>query len=112
MSLTIKVRQTGKTLARGDVVDGSATIHEGCWYFPEDQVDMTDLVVTERTFTCPYKGVSYWVDMHSEDAVVRNVAWVYPKPGAGFESIAGRIGFYGDHTANTLAVKADGALMC
>ena len=37
-----------KTLAEGNM-DDSVVIHEGSYYFDENQVDMTNLNVTERT---------------------------------------------------------------
>ena len=53
------------------------------------------LRVTERTYTCPYKGTCNWVDYRAADGtVVRDVAWVYPRVKPGHEVIQGRFGFY------------------
>ena len=60
---------------------------------PAVQADV--LRVTERTYTCPYKGTCNWVDYVGPDGrTVRDVAWVYPKVKPGHEVIQGRYGFY------------------
>ena len=53
------------------------------------------LHVTERTYTCPYKGTCNWVDSSGPTGgVVSDVAWLYPRVKPGHEVIAGPFGFY------------------
>jgi uncharacterized protein (DUF427 family) len=94
MAVTIRERDSGHVLARGEI--GAEVVkYEGNLYFVPEAVAEDVLVVTERTATCPMKGTSTWYDFVGPDGrTARNVAWVYsaPKPGHGL--IAGRYGFY------------------
>ncbi|HEX9625921.1 MAG TPA: DUF427 domain-containing protein [Acidiferrobacterales bacterium] len=72
---------------------------DGNWYFAPEAVDPTLLEITDRTYTCPYKGVCNWVDLKSGASVATDAAWVYPAPKPGFRRIAGWFGFYADHAA-------------
>lgn len=94
MSVTIRERESGATLAHG-APDRDALKYEGNWYFDPASVDRDHLKVTERTYTCPYKGTCNWVDFVAPDGrTVRDVAWVYPAPKVGHEQIKDRYGFY------------------
>ena len=83
MSITIRETSSGTVLARGE--QGADVIgYEGNLYFMPSAVNQGVLQVTERTYTCPYKGTCNWVDyVGPGGGVVRDVAWVYPhvKPG-------------------------------
>ncbi len=94
MSVTIRDKDSGVVLARGES-GSSALPYEGNWYFAPEAVSSDLLRVTDRTYTCPYKGTCNWVDHVSADGrVVPDVAWVYPSPKPGHEAIRGRFGFY------------------
>jgi len=107
MSLKIKQKDTQQVIAEGNPDDKSALVFEGNWYFAPDHVDMQYLKVTERTYTCPYKGVCYWIDLDSPTLKVQNIGWVYQNPKQGFEMIKDQIGFYARDTQGTLAVRED-----
>ena len=94
MSITIREKSTDAPLASGE--EGiDALKYEGNWYFDPSKVDHSLLKVTERTYTCPSKGVCNWVDyLGPEGQTAKDVAWVYPAPKAGHEKIAGRFAFY------------------
>ncbi len=94
MSVTIREKASGSVLARGDV--GAEVVKfEGHWYFDPSTVERDLLRITDRTYTCPYKGTCNWVDyVDSDGQTVQNVAWVYPNPKAGHELIQNRYGFY------------------
>ncbi|MGO9470688.1 MAG: DUF427 domain-containing protein [Isosphaeraceae bacterium] len=94
MSVIIRESDSGTELAQADV--GPALLKfEGNWYFDASAVQAGVLKVTERTYTCPYKGTCNWVDYIGPDGrTVRDVAWVYPKVKPGHEAIQGRYGFY------------------
>ncbi len=94
MSVTIREQESGVPLAQAEVGPG-LTKYEGNWYFDPMNVEAELLRVTERTYTCPYKGTCNWVDFVGPDGrTVRDVAWVYPKVKPGHEVIEGRYGFY------------------
>ncbi|MHC5541089.1 DUF427 domain-containing protein [Singulisphaera rosea] len=94
MGVVIREKTSGTPLAQGEL--GSATLsYEGNLYFAPDAVDASVLRVTERTYTCPYKGTCHWVDFVGPDGkTVRDVAWVYATPKPGHEVIKDRFGFY------------------
>jgi uncharacterized protein (DUF427 family) len=67
---------------------------------------MGHLKITNRTYTCPYKGVCFWIDLEIPDGrVAQNVAWVYRSPKPGYEFIQDQLGFYARPTSGTLAEK-------
>ncbi len=77
---------------------------EGNWYFKPEAVNMEHLKVTERTYTCPYKGVCYWIDLEEPDGTkVQNIAWVYRNPKPTYEFIKDQIAFYTRPTEGTLS---------
>jgi uncharacterized protein (DUF427 family) len=101
MNVIIRETGSGTVLAQGE--QGAEVIgYEGNLYFAPDAVNQAALRVTERTYTCPYKGTCNWVDYVGEDQrVVRDVAWTYPKPKPGHEVIQGRFGFYAGSRGST-----------
>lgn len=65
-------------------------------YLPPEDVDVSALVFTGASSTCEWKGTAqYWALVGAEKEV-DPVAWVYPHPFPGFESIAGYFSFYPD----------------
>jgi uncharacterized protein (DUF427 family) len=94
MSIIIREARTGIELARGG--EGVEVVgYEGNLYFTPTTVNQQVLLVTERTYTCPYKGTCNWVDFVGPDGgIVSDVAWVYPQVKPGHEVIRGRFGFY------------------
>jgi uncharacterized protein (DUF427 family) len=65
------------------------------YYLPPDDVRMDLLVPTTRTTSCEWKGsAGYLTAVTPGGRVVLNAAWTYREPAAGFESIAGYVGFY------------------
>jgi uncharacterized protein (DUF427 family) len=90
----IKENGTGRVLARADAPD-QVLSYEGNLYFDPAAVERAVLRVTERTYTCPYKGTCHWVDFVGNDGrTVKDVAWVYASPKPGHEAIKDRYGFY------------------
>lgn len=107
MSLIIKEKGTDAIIAQGSPSDNSARVFEGNWYFDPKNVKMDHLKVTDRTYTCPYKGVCYWIDLESPETSARNVGWVYNTPKPGYEMIKDQIAFYARDTAGTLAQRTE-----
>ena len=94
MSVTIQEKASGAKLAQGEP-DTDVVKYEGNWYFLPAAVERESLVVTDRTYTCPFKGTCHWVDFKGSDGTsTKDVAWVYDNPKPGHEILRGRFGFY------------------
>ena len=107
MELIVKERTTGDVIAKGSE-NKNVRVFEGNWYFSPDMVDMKHLRVTERTYTCPYKGVCYWIDLETPNGFqARNIGWVYRQPKPGYEFIKDQIAFYARTTSGTLVEKGE-----
>lgn len=104
MAMLIQQKNSDHILARGTDADGSVILLENNWYFAPEAVDMTYLKLTDRTYTCPYKGVCLWVDLDAPDMKAKNIGWVYPQPKPDYERIKDRIAFYARETAGTVAL--------
>src|SRR5262245_20821555 len=100
MRYTIKERNSSDIVASG-THNQTVQDFEGHWYFSPDVVNMVHLKITERTYTCPYKGVCFWIDLETPDARVTNIGWVYQNPKPGYEFIKDQIGFYTRNTEAT-----------
>jgi uncharacterized protein (DUF427 family) len=106
MELVVKERTNGTIIAKGTEAE-TVRIFEGNWYYAPEAVQMEHLKISDRTYTCPYKGVCYWIDLEMPDGrMARNVAWVYRQPKADYEFIQDQIGFYARTTSGTLVEKA------
>ena len=102
MSITIREKDSGTALAEAEEGPSLAK-YEGNWYFEPAAVRSDVLRITERTYTCPYKGTCNWVDFVGPDGrTVKDVAWVYPQVNAGHELIQGRFGFYAGRRGGTI----------
>ncbi len=55
---------------------------------------MDRLVPTERRTVCEWKGSASYLDHVGPDRRIEAVAWAYPDPSPGYESIAGYLAFY------------------
>ena len=99
-TIHIKIIQTNETLAIGKR-NQDVQLFEGAWYFDQDVVDMTHLVISNRTFTCPYKGICYWIDLALPNhPPIKDVGFTYFKTNDGYEFIQDKIGlFYGRREA-------------
>lgn len=91
--ITIQDTHSGHIFA--SAIEGEGVrLFEGSWYFEPEHVDMTYLVLTKRTYTCPYKGVCYWFDLEAPDHKATEVAFTYFDILPGYEFIQDRIAFY------------------
>ena len=99
--ISIRDTKTGAILATA-VTDDQVQLFEGAWYFDADAVDMTHLVVSERTYVCPYKGTCYWIDINAPNHQAKNIAFTYFKVNPGYEFIQDKIGFYAGERADTV----------
>lgn len=92
-TITIKDVQTGMVLAEAILGEG-VQLFEGAWYFDRHAVDMTHLVISERTYTCHYKGVCYWIDLDASHHKARDVGFIYFDLKEGYEFLKNKIAFY------------------
>ena len=101
MSITIREKASGSTLAEAD--EGAGVVaFEGNWYFDPTAVRDDLLRTTDRTYTCPFKGTCHWVDYVGTDGkTVADVAWVYADPKPGHDAIKGRYGFHAGTRGST-----------
>ena len=104
MGLHIKQRHPEQSIASGELGQ-TVRIFEGHWYFAPEAVNPEYLKVSERTYTCSYKGTCYWIDLETPDLRIENFAWVYRDPKPNFWFIKDRIGFYVRDTDQTVAVQ-------
>jgi uncharacterized protein (DUF427 family) len=95
---------SGRLLASAETSNG-VQMFEGAWYFKPTAVDMTYLVITERTYTCPYKGVCAWIDLAAPDHQAENVAFTYFDVKEGYEFIRNKIAFYAGRRPATMEVS-------
>ena len=107
MTFIVKERTNGEIIAAAKD-NHTVRVFEGNWYFKPEAVNMQHLKVTDRTYTCPYKGVCYWIDLETSDGVkAQNVAWVYRDPKPTYEFIKDQIAFYTRPTTGTFSEKID-----
>lgn len=104
MTITVHSKFSDEVLASGDKGTTARPL-EGNWYFDPESVNMDNLVVTERTYVCPYKGMCFWIDLVEGDQTARNIAWVYRDPHKDYTFIKDRIGFYTRETSGTKTVE-------
>jgi uncharacterized protein (DUF427 family) len=91
-TITVTDVTRNEVLAQGELGE-EVVLLEGCYYFEPDRVVLENLVTTERTYTCPYKGKCHWIDLEGPTGTYRDVAWVYSDPRPDYEYIRYRIGF-------------------
>ncbi len=85
-----------KATWNGCVIAESADtiVVEGNHYFPPDGVNAGTLVASEKTSTCPWKGVAHYHSLVVDGKTNADAAWYYPEPKPEAENIAGRIAFW------------------
>ena len=99
------MERNGDTVIASGVLGETVHLLEGSWYFAPEAVDLAYLHVTQRIYTCPYKGVCYWIDLNTPNTRAQNIAWVYQDPKPGYEMIKGCIGFYSHDTQGTTVIE-------
>ncbi len=91
-TIIVKDITRNEIVAQGDLKSDVIEL-EGAFYFEPQRVAANNMVITERTYTCPYKGVCQWIDLQTPDGVVRDVGWIYSQPRAGYEYLQDKLGF-------------------
>jgi uncharacterized protein (DUF427 family) len=70
------------------------TSHPPSYYFPRQDIAMPLLQPSQRRSFCEWKGEAVYFDVLIECRTIRDVAWSYPHPTAGFRSLRDHIAFY------------------
>ena len=63
-------------------------------YVPRADIDMSQLVRTAKTTTCPWKGRANYYSIRVGDGLLENAVWTYEDPIADVATIAGHLAFY------------------
>jgi uncharacterized protein (DUF427 family) len=64
------------------------------YYLPPEDVRMDLLERTAHTTHCEWKGAAVYYSLHVGERHVANVAWSYPEPLPGYETIRDHLAFY------------------
>jgi uncharacterized protein (DUF427 family) len=64
------------------------------FYLPPEDVDRSLLREAEGRSVCEWKGWARYWDVDTGEGQVRQAAWSYDDPWAGFEPVAGYLAFY------------------
>lgn len=72
------------------------TSHPPVYYIPPDDIDAECLKSCEGESWCEWKGSARYFDVEVGDMRAAKAAWYYPRPTAGFASLAGHVAFYAD----------------
>jgi uncharacterized protein (DUF427 family) len=105
-SVKIVDKARNEDIAQAEL-DNGVIKFEGNYYFEANKVNMANLVVTDRIYVCPYKGNANWVDLQTDEGLLKDVAWIYQDPKPGYGQIKGHVGFYDGSRQGTVAVKDD-----
>lgn len=63
-------------------------------YFPPDSINNDLFSKSELHTTCPWKGQADYLNLKTEEGLVRDVAWIYPNPLPDALQIRGHVAFY------------------
>ncbi len=70
------------------------TSHPPVYYFPPQDVDFNQLVPSDLTTFCEFKGRGGYYHLKTENRIEENVAWYYTNPVASFAPIKDYLAFY------------------
>ena len=85
--------------------DWALELREGSYrpviYVPREDIDMSRLVATRHTTSCPWKGKASYFSIKGDFGMLANAVWSYETPKEGVEQIAGYLAFYPDRVKVT-----------
>ena len=70
------------------------TSHPPVYYIPPEDVRREYLRPSRRRTFCEFKGEAGYYDLVGGGRTVRDAAWYYPEPTAGFEALRNHLAFY------------------
>ncbi|MEW4447331.1 DUF427 domain-containing protein [Qipengyuania sp. JC766] len=74
--MTVEARWNGETIARSD----DTIVIEGNHYFPPSSVNRGNLVHSETSTHCPWKGDASYFHVNAGGEMNRDAAWTYTEP--------------------------------
>ena len=85
-----------KAVFNGTVIAESddTVVVEGNHYFPPESVKIEFFASTDKTTSCPWKGVASYYDVSVGDENATNAAWYYPEPKEKAAEIKDHVAFY------------------
>ena len=87
--IIMKVLFNNAIIAQSDKTIMIETNH----YFPPNSVNSDYLKISDKTYTCPWKGVAIYYDIDVENEIAKNAAWIYKEPKQEAKEIAGYVAF-------------------
>lgn len=98
---TWSVRAGGAVLGESD---NALVLKEGDYpeviYFPREDIAMEFLDASDKSTSCPHKGVASYFSIVTKSTTIKDAVWSYETPNKGVEAIAGHLAFYvGDKVA-------------
>jgi uncharacterized protein (DUF427 family) len=93
---TARVELGGETIAESDrALRVLETSHPPTIYIPMDDVRAGVLAPSDvRSTWCEFKGAARYFDAAVGDRQVRAIAWTFPEPTRGYESLRDHVAFY------------------
>jgi len=70
------------------------TSHPPVYYIPPEDIRMDYFTLTSRSTYCEFKGAARYYTIAVGDRTAENVAWSYPNPSPGYESLRDYIALY------------------
>ncbi len=86
----MKAVWNGAVIAESD----STEVVEGNHYFPPESVKTVYLRASDKTSTCPWKGVARYYDIVVDGQTNSGAAWFYPNPKPEASQIRERVAFW------------------
>ncbi|KAG9315628.1 DUF427-domain-containing protein [Chiua virens] len=86
----VKVLLNTTVLAESD----NAIVLEGNYYFPPDSVRNVNLVTSNTSTVCPWKGTASYYSADVDGKSVKDIAWYYPDPKEKAAQIKNHVAFY------------------
>jgi len=68
-------------------------------YFPKTDIAMAFLEPSDKTSTCPFKGVASYYSIEAKSGTIKDAVWTYEDPIDEAAGIKGYLAFYGDKVA-------------
>lgn len=70
------------------------TSHPPVYYIPPEDVKLEYFTANQHKTLCEFKGAAAYYDANVNGAIVRNIAWFYPRPTPSFAAIKNYLAFY------------------
>ena len=68
-------------------------------YFPREDIAMTFLDRSDRTTTCPHKGIASYYSIVTNNGTIADAVWSYEEAKGSAKPISGYLAFYPDKVA-------------